>query len=358
MNLVELNCDGFRSLSGLCFKPAPGVNIIRGHNAQGKTSLLEALLFAATSKSHRTSQETDLVQHGAREFHVAARVQRSDREVAIEVNWWQGVKRVRVNGLALSRVSDLLGKINVVFFSQEDVGLVRGSAAQRRRFLDMELSQLMPGYLHALQQYRQVVRQRNELLRGGRRPDPDLLGAWDEQLGTHGSVLMEERRRFVESLAGPAQEAYGQVAQGERLQVAYRPDLRDGVPFTEVLAASRDSDIRQGMTTRGPHRDDLEFLVDGEPARHFASQGQQRTAVLALKLAELELVRDRAGEYPILMLDDVLSELDTKRSRRLFSVVRCGAQCLMTTTDLGSQDALFGAECVYFLIRNGQLVRQ
>lgn len=357
MKLVELSCEGFRGLTGVRFRPAPGINIVRGHNAAGKTSLLEAVLFLATTKSHRTTQEADLVRLGSQEFHLSCRVERKDREVSIEANWWQGVKRFRVNGISQPRLSDILGKINVVFFSPEDIGLVRGAASSRRKFLDMELSQLSPRYLHALQQYRQVVRQRNELLRGPK-PDPALLDVWDEQLADHGAVLIEERRGFVEVLAEPAARAYSQIAQSEPLTVSYRPDVREDASLAEILAQSRASDLRQGVTTRGPHRDDLEFIIDGEPGRQFASQGQQRTAALALKLAELELVRDRVGEYPILMLDDVLSELDARRSRQLFGAMAKGAQCFVTTTELGDQDMLFGGGCAYYMMQKGKLIAQ
>lgn len=357
MILLELSCEGFRRLSVPRFAPIPGINILRGANAAGKTSLLEAVLFLATSKSHRTTQDADLVSHSAQEFHVSCRVRRQDRDVSLTAHWWRGAKRFRVNEVAQTRISDILGKVNVVFFAPEDVGLVRDGAAQRRRFLDMELSQLSAAYLHALQQYRQVVRQRNELLRG-QKPDQTLLDVWDEQLVLHGQALMDERKRFIEDLASPAAEAYGQIAQNEAFSVAYRPDIRAGESLRAVLAASRPADIRQAMTTRGPHRDDIEFLIAGESARNFASQGQQRTAALALKLAEIELFRERTGEYPILMLDDVLSELDAWRARRLVTAVQRGAQCLLTTTDLASKDALFGPGCAYFLVRDGQVIRQ
>ncbi|MCP4641959.1 MAG: DNA replication/repair protein RecF [bacterium] len=357
MHLTELHCDGFRSLVDMHFKPSPGINVIRGHNAQGKTSLLEAVLYLATSKSHRTAQEIELVRHEQREFHLRAVVQRPDREIELEAHWWHGVKRFRINNVAQTRVSDILGKMNVVFFSPEDVGLVRGSASLRRKFLDMELSQIHPPYLHALQQYRQIVKQRNELLRGSK-PDEDLLDVWDEQLAQHGEALMAERAAFVDSLSEPCGEAYAQIAQDESMTLGYRPDVRDGTPLLDALKAARASDIRQAITTRGPHRDDLQFRIGDEGARQFASQGQQRTAALALKLAELEYVRERTGEYPVLMLDDVLSELDTNRSRRLFQAVHCGAQCLMTTTDLTSKDTLFGGDCTYYMMAGGKLVRQ
>ena len=354
MHLLELTCDNFRGLTGLSFAPHASVNIICGDNAQGKTSILEAIQYLATSKSHRTNVESELVRRGEAGFRLSARVRRRDRDVELEAGWWQGAKRIRVNGVSQSRVSDLLGKINVVFFSPEDVALVRGSAAQRRTFLDMELSQLSPPYLHALQQYRIIVRQRNELLRHPR-PDAAQLDVWDAQVATHGTVLMKERRQFVEELAPNASTVYATVAGQEEMVLAYRPDVRSDTTLGEALSASRQTDLRQGLTTRGPHRDDLVFSVDEKAARPFASQGQQKTAALALKLSALELVRARTGEYPILLLDDIFSELDLGRSQRLVAALPQGIQCLMTTTGLTDKESLFATDCARFVVERGAI---
>lgn len=357
MELTELTCDGFRCLRDIEFRPGPGINVIRGDNAQGKTSLLEAILFLTTSKSHRTNIESNLVAHGSDAFHIAGQVRRRHRDVRLEAHWWKGAKRFRVNGVAQTRVSDILGKAHVVFFSPEDVGLVRGGASHRRRFLDMELSQLSPGYLRALQEYRQVLRQRNGVLRTSG-ADTALLDAWDNQLVRHGAVLTEERERFLGELSGRTAQAHARIAREEALALAYVPDVRAGASLREALVAARDSDRRQGFTARGPHRDDIEFMIEGKPARHFASQGQQRTVALALKLGELELVHAMTDEYPILMLDDVLSELDEPRSRRLFDAIPQEAQCLLTTTDMAPTSPQFGAKWAEFLIRAGRLEPQ
>lgn len=354
MHLVELKCEGFRSLSEIDFSPGPALNFVRGDNAQGKTSLLEALLFLATSKSHRTNNEGELVQHGAEGFRVSADVQRHDRLVKLEAVWWQGVKRFKINGVAQSRVSEILGKVHVVFFSPEDVDLVRGAASARRRFLDMELSQMEPPYLHALQQYKQVQRQRNEVLRSPHAA-PSLLAPWDEQLCRYGAILMERRAEFVERLARQAAVAYEQIAGRETFSIAYQPDVKNGASFPDVLAAARESDRRQGLTTRGPHRDEVTITVTGTSGRHFASQGQQRTAALALKLGELELVRESVGEYPILMLDDVFSELDRHRAQRLIEAIPENTQCLITTTEPAHDEHSRHLACESFTIRGGRL---
>ncbi|HPJ98804.1 MAG TPA: DNA replication/repair protein RecF [Candidatus Hydrogenedentes bacterium] len=356
MVLRELHAEGFRCLPLLTFAPDPGLNVIFGDNAQGKTSLLEAVLYAATSKSHRTSQETDLVQHGCHGFRIRAAAQRSDRNVVVEATWWRGEKRFKVNGVSQSRVSDILGRLPVVFFSPEDAELVRGTASVRRRFLDMALSQLDLPYLRALQQYRQALRQRNELLKQDQ-VTGDLLDAWDEQLVRHGTVMVRSRLLFGQQLANFAAPAYDAIATRERLELVYLPDIRSDEDYAEVLRENRDRDRRYGLTSRGPHRDDFELKVEGRPARQFASQGQQRSVALALKLAELKLVRERISEYPVLMLDDVLSELDAQRSSRLFNAIPEEAQCLITTTGMATATVPSGLACTLFQIRNGALTR-
>jgi len=354
MRLLRFECDGFRGLREVVFEPGTGRNIIRGGNAQGKTTLLEAVLFAATSKSHRTTTEADLLGHEATSFRVHALAQRNDRDVAIEANWFRGAKRFKVNGVAQARLSEILGRIHVVLFSPEDVNLVKGSASQRRRFLDMELSQLHPGYLTALQQYRLVLRQRNELLRMPR-PDADLVAAWDDQLARHGRLLIRGRRNFIHQISALASEAYRAVAGEEELAVAYRPSVREEDDLREVLARERANDIRRRFTQRGPHRDDVELLVAEHPARTHASQGQQKTAALALKLAELALVNARIGEYPVFMLDEVLAELDRDRAARLFEAIPGAVQCLITTTEVRPEPGRFGPDTADFLIERGRL---
>lgn len=352
MILQELICDGFRCLGYVRLRPEPGVNVLFGDNAQGKTSVLESVLFLATSKSHRTAQERELAQHGRDGFRLSAHVMRRDREVRIEANWWKGIKRFKVNGVAQTRISDILGKFNVVFFSPEDVALISGAATHRRRFLDMGLSQLQPDYLRALQDYRQLLRQRNELLRHPK-PDADMLDVWDEQLAKSGAVLIRERRAFVDEIGAFARAAYRGIASDEELQVLYRPDVKHASTLREVFGAARASDLRHGQTGRGPHRDDLEFEIGGRAARQYASQGQQRTAALAVKLAELELAHARTGEYPVLLLDDVLSELDPGRAQRLFQAIPSGVQCLITTTGLMHREAVSGVDGAHFRVCGG-----
>ncbi len=352
MRLTELHCQSFRCLDRLHFSPGPGLNVIRGGNAQGKTSVLEAVLFAATSKSHRTNNEEDLVCHGAESFHISVAAKRADRDVRIEANWWKGAKRFKVNGVAQARVSDILGRLHVVFFSPEDIELVKGGAGERRRFLDMELSQVDASYLVSLQQYRQVLRQRNELLRRGH-ADPDLLAPWDAQLSVHGGALIVARRSFLSELAPLAAEAHAGIADAEPLALTYTPDVEDAESLLQLLERNRAMDLRRGTTGRGPHRDEIRLDITSHPARSHGSQGQQRTAALSLKLAELHLVKRRTGEFPVLMLDEVLAELDARRAESLFSAIPPEVQCIVTTTDAGSSTVLSRRDCKVFPIERG-----
>lgn len=357
MWLTQLTCRRFRCLEAIDFAPEPGLNVIHGDNAQGKTSLLEALLYVCTARSHRTLNERELTRHGEDGFSITATAQRSDRDVLLEAHYWQRAKRFKVNGVAQTRISDILGRINTVFFSPEDVGLVKGSATLRRRFLDMELAQINPRYLTALQHYRQILKQRNSLLKQYK-PDGAMLEVWEAQLVPHGEVLMEERTRFVTALSAQATEAYQRIAAQEALTLAYAPDLDGSEDFASLLARTRDTDIRRKQTTRGPHRDDIEIVIAGKPARVYGSQGQQKSAALALKLAEIALIHDQTGEYPILMLDEVLAELDAHRAQHLFEALEDKVQCLVTTTERELTEKIGNRPYRRYQMTRGQLEAQ
>jgi DNA replication and repair protein RecF len=353
MRLTRLHCRSFRCLHEINLVPGPEINVIRGRNAQGKTSLLEAILFASTSKSHRTSVESELALRDSEEFHIGLEVQSGSRALNVETHWWKGQKRIKINGAAQTRLSDLLGKVRVVLFAPEDIGLVKGGAAVRRRFMDMALSQLDSAYLAALQKYREVLRQRNELLRG-HRPDPALLDVWDVQLAREGAELIRTREAFVNELNELAGQTYARIANGETLRLAYMPDS-PADSLANVLGAKRENDIRRKMTVHGPHRDEISIAVAGTPARSHASQGQQKSAALAIRLAETALIHARAGEHPILLLDEVLAELDAQRARHLFDAIPDGAQCFITTTDLMRVIAPENRAVAEFVIENGAL---
>lgn len=357
MRIIHHEVKAFRCVAHAEFSPGPGLNLIRGNNAQGKTSILESILYLATSKSHRTANERELLKEGEASFHLKGKALRGERETLIEANWWKGQKRFRVNGVAQPRMSDILGVLNVVLFSPEDVELVKGGASARRLFLDMEISQIEPQYLHALQQYRIALRQRNESLRFTQ-PDRDLIAVWDAQLAQRGLALREYRAAFVEQLNEAAAARHAEIAGGEALTLRYAPDIGPGEDYESVLRKTLPSDLKRQQTTRGVHRDDIEISVRSQAARAFGSQGQQKTAALSIRLAELELVRQRAGEYPVLMLDEVLAELDAHRSRQLFAAIPGEVQCIATTTQLSGAPAGHEGDAASFRMEGGSLAKE
>lgn len=357
MQILHHEARGFRCLEHVTFSPGPGLNLLRGENAQGKTSVLESILFLCTSKSHRTSNERELLREGSESFHLKCSAARPEREVRLEANWWKGQKRYRVNGVAQPRLSDILGNVNVVFFSPEDVELIKGGAGARRQFLDMELSQIEPRYLQALQQYRLVLRQRNEALRLPN-PDRDLISVWDVQLAQRGTALRAQRAEFVAQLQEVARARHESIAAGETLSLQYEPDIRDDEDYEGVLKRTLQTDLKRQQTTRGIHRDDIAIEVGGQLARSFGSQGQQKTGTLAVRLAEVELVKQRTGDYPILMLDEVLAELDAKRSRQLFLAVPPEVQCIATTTQLSGMPPGYEGKPQSFRMEGGRLEQE
>lgn len=330
MYLTRFQCRGFRGLHDIDFAPGPGLNVLSGPNAQGKTSVLEAILYAATTRSHRASSDDELVHHGGSEFHVRLEAVAAGRPAVIEANWWCEAKRFKVDGVPQTRLSDILGRVCVVFFAPEDIGLVKGAASVRRLFLDMELSQVQPPYLRALQRYRQALRQRNELMRR-QCADPDLLEPWEVQLAEQGRKLMIEREAYVRELSAIASPLYGRIVEEEPLDLTYKPDVADPDALEAVLCDARRSDLVRKSTGRGPHRDEVDIAIAGKPARAYGSQGQQKSVALVLKLAEVELMRARMGEYPVVLLDEALAELDARRGARLFAALPDDVQALVTT---------------------------
>lgn len=356
MQLEALRLVAFRNYGELDLNLPGGVILLVGQNAQGKSNLLEAVYLLATGRSYRGAGDADLVRWGSGGYAARGRVGRTYGEVLLEVIYHADQrKRVRVNGTDVRRLSELFGHLTAVIFSPEDLQLVKGGPVHRRRFLDLELAQIDPAYRQDLIDYQQVLVQRNNLLRLGA-PAAELE-VWDEQLVATGARLMAKRARAVKRLWRLAAAAHHQITAGrEELRLGYLAaagagatrvavDLEDEpasrvAAFREQLAGElsrvRPAELRRGMTLLGPHRDDLSLHINGAEARAFASQGQQRTAALALKLGELEFMREETGEYPLLLLDDVMSELDEERRRYLLQVAGERTQVFVTTTSLQS----------------------
>lgn len=353
MHLSRLELRGFRSYPRLALDFRPRTNILFGPNGEGKTNVLEAIFFLATARSHRGARDAELLGWGSDRFEIAAHVVRLPTQVRLEIAWSpDGRKQLRVGGKPEPKLSNLIGRLNAVMFAPEDLSLLKGPPAVRRRFLDMELSQLSRTYFHHLQEYQRALAQRNALLRN-ESPSPSLralLEVYDQPLIEHGSQVAARRSAAVLELSPRARAYHGTFSDGrESLGLRYVSTLdaasevsTDPSALAEAFArrlteTRRDEEYRR-TTLVGPHRDDLEVQIDGRDARVFGSQGQQRSAVLALKLAELEHLREVVGEEPVLLLDDVTSELDSRRRRFLLEAVARNAQTFITTTGLDDLD--------------------
>ncbi|HWR21927.1 MAG TPA: DNA replication/repair protein RecF [Feifaniaceae bacterium] len=345
MQITLARLQQYRSYERLVWKPAQGLCVLLGENAAGKTNVLEALFLCALGRSHRTRHDAELIRYEQESAYVGLELSKRTGSHKIECRLFrEGRREIKVDDMPLSRSGELLGTLHVVMFSPEDLRLIKQGPAERRRFMDMELSQLQPAYYYRLQQYNLALKQRNALLRNPS-VTPALLAPWDEQLSILGAGLIHARAEFMEKLAALAGDLHRELSGGETLRIAYEPAFEPGnvqrtaERMQQGLFASLERDIRTGATQQGPHRDDIRMELNGADARAYGSQGQQRTAALALKLSELALMKELGGEPPVLLLDDVLSELDGTRQTMLARAMR-DSQTFLTCTQLaGLADA-------------------
>lgn len=331
MYIKKINLKNFRNYDSLSCEFDPRVNIIIGDNAQGKTNLIEAIYMSAFTRSFRTRKDTETIRFGCDQADIISDIVKEDDENRLEIRIRNEGKNIIADGKRINRMVDLLSKAYVVIFSPEDLKLVKESPDRRRRFMDQELSKLYPSYYEALVSYRKVLKQRNTYLK-----EPviqtDILSIWDEQLAYHGNAIMDKRRRFIEHLQQISSRIHSNITDGrENLTLTYEPDVPEGSSFIDCI--DQDKDILNRNTGKGPHRDDMKICIDGIDIRHFGSQGQQRTAALSLKLAEIEIIREITGETAILLLDDVLSELDHSRQEFLINSLD-DIQVFITTTEI------------------------
>ncbi|MBQ9988151.1 MAG: DNA replication/repair protein RecF [Clostridia bacterium] len=334
MRIERIELKDYRNYVQLSLPLERGINVLCGANAQGKTNVLESIYLCCLGRSHKTRSDAELVRRGTAAAFARVDVMRNDGPRQIEVLLKSNErKRILVSGLPIRRMSELMGHVQCVFFSPDDLMMVKGGPGLRRRFLDSSLCQLRPGYYLALSQYNAALMQRNALLRRERTAHSDqLLDAFDQTLAVSGARVVEHRRSFLSALNDLACVIHADIANGEPLSLHYRGLQAQGDitrALLDALQRSRTDDYRRCTTLVGPHRDDLVLSVAGLDARLFASQGQQRTAALSLKLAAAEAMKAESGLWPVLLLDDVFSELDQARRRGLID--RIGGQALITT---------------------------
>lgn len=357
MLLENVRLSNFRNYVRLEVEPAPGLNVFIGSNAQGKSNLLEAIAMLATGKSFRAHREAELVRSGTELAEISgdARIAagRMRLRCAIDRSAGPTRKTFDVNGAAVG-FARFLGRARVVTFVPADLALVAGGPALRRTFLNAALAQASPAYYRDLSLYQKIIGHKAALLRGAIAPDRDLLLAYNDELVRPGRALIGARAAFVAEIAAAATAIYERWhATRERVEIRYAPSTGD-VDLADALAANVEPELRRRQALVGPHRDDLRLQLDGSPLAAYGSQGQQRTAVLALKVAEYEVMRTRAGDAPILLLDDVLSELDAQRAAGFLAALGSFEQAFLTTTEV---PAGFASALTTFSIRDGSLTR-
>lgn len=360
MVIKKLTLQNFRNYEKETFFFSDSLNVLSGKNAQGKTNCAEAVFYLCTGSPLRIRHEKQLIRFGQEKAYLSAETLTRAGTIKLEAEITESGRTLFVNGNKISRFVDFLGHMTSVFFSPGELRLVQDGPDERRRFLNLSISQTSPAYGSALLRYQKILDQRNNLLKS---KDVDTILAtlpvWDEQLALYAARIVRARRDFIKELSPLAAAAHAYLTDNqESLFVGAEdsyPDTEEAIAkkLVKELSNSYERDIRLGYTTVGPHRDDLKITIDGADARGYASQGQTRTAALSLKLAEAEIFKILTGEAPVLILDDVMSELDLPRRKKLVERTK-GLQCILTCTH--AERVLYGQECNKIKIHGGKIV--
>ena len=359
MQVKSLNLLNFRNYKNLKIDFDEKLNILVGKNAQGKTNIIEAIFYCCIGKSFKGTKDKDMIKWNENNSYIKMDLQKKFRDLKIEVLFSQSSKKsVKIDGINIHKIGELIGEINVIFFSPDELKLVKESPDERRKFMDIDLSQTHKKYFYLLNRYEKVLANRNRLLKMTKDINvlKDTIDIWDRALVEYAEQITLQRAKFIEDILPYAQMAHSYISNGsEVLDIKYKSGTKidDFENFKEkmdkLLKQNIEKDFRLGYTTVGPHRDDLDIFVNDVEVKNFGSQGQQRTVALSLKLAELETMKSIKGEYPILLLDDVFSELDSDRKKRLLKFVS-RTQTFITCTDL------FNFDCgKVYTIKNGEI---
>ena len=371
MKLKTLQLQNYRNYESISLNCHPDVNILIGENAQGKTNLLESIYTLALAKSHRTSNDKELIRFDSDYAKIEGDLSYRYGEMPLTKYITKKGKQVKINHLEQSRLTQYIGHLNVVLFAPEDLNIVKGSPQIRRRFIDMELGQISAVYLNDLSQYQRILKQKNNYLKQlqyGQKTDSTMLEVLNQQFAEYAFKITLRREHFInelESLAKPIHS--GITNERETLSLSYLPSIKlenkdksETERLEEVLTILNDNMEREkdrGVCLYGPHRDDLGFNVNGMDAQTYGSQGQQRTTALSIKLAEIELMNIEVGEYPILLLDDVLSELDDSRQSHLLSTIQHKVQTFVTTTSVDGIEHEIMKNAKLYRINQGEIIK-
>ena len=360
MVIKNLTLNNFRNYEAETFAFSDGLTVLTGRNAQGKTNCAEAVFYLCTGASLRIRHDRQLIRRGETCARISARAETRFGSVTLEAAVFENKRELYLNGNRLTRAADFVGNMNSVFFSPGELRLIQDGPDERRRFLNLSISQTSREYCTALARYQRILDQRNNLLK---ERDFSLvietLPVWDEQLAVYAARIVRHRRRYLKQLSPLARDAHAYLTDGaEKLSLEMEGEYPEeegeiAQKLLEQFSAARERDIRLGFTSVGPHRDDIKIAIDGADARGYSSQGQARTAALSLKLAETEIFRALAGEPPVLILDDVMSELDLPRRKKLLGRVK-DIQCILTCTH--AERVLFGTACNKIRIKEGRIV--
>ncbi|MBR3644982.1 MAG: DNA replication/repair protein RecF [Lachnospiraceae bacterium] len=336
MIVKKLELSNFRNYDNLEIDFDKSINILYGNNAQGKTNILEAVYMSGTAKSHRSNKDAEIIRFGSAEAHIKLFIEKNEREYRIDMHLKNGrSKGIAINGIPIRKASELFGVFNVIFFSPEDLSIIKNGPVERRRFIDLELCQLDKIYVYNLTNYSKVLAQRNKLLKdiGFRKDLTDTLDIWDMQLAEYGKNIIRRRYDFINQMNEIVRPIHSKLSNNlEELKIIYNPNV-EIENFEQTLINNRERDIITKTTNSGPHRDDIRFFDGDIDLKKFGSQGQQRTVALSLKLAEIELVKKIIKDSPVLLLDDVMSELDDKRQNHLLDSIK-DIQTIITCTGL------------------------
>ena len=335
MHIKEISLENFRNYEKQNIILNPDINIIYGNNAQGKTNIIEAIFLCSYGKSFRAKKDSDLIKFGKERAKVEVLYKKIDREGKITVNI-DNKKLFYINDINQKKISDIIGKINIVTFTPDDIEIIKDGPQRRRKFLDMMISSLKPNYIHLLNTYNKALEQRNNYLRQIKIENKsiNMLDIWDETLSEYSYKIFEYRKYFIDKFSEKLEVFHNLITKSgkEEIKIKYISNGRDRESYLENLRKSRQVDIKRGFTATGIHRDDFMIYINNRPVAIFGSQGQQRTAVLTLKLCELQIVKDELNENPILLLDDFMSELDNQRRKSFLENIE-GNQVIITCTD-------------------------
>ena len=333
MEINKIKLEGFRNYQSQEIKLEKGINIFIGDNAQGKTNILEAIFLCAMGKSFRTKKEKEMITFQKEKAQIEIAYEKRDRSGKIKIEI-EEKKQIYLNDIKIKKMSEVLGNLNIVMFSPDDIEILKEGPQKRRIFLNRMISQLRPSYVHYFNLYSKTLEQRNNYLRQIKQENKteEMLDIWDEKLAEYGTLVFQYRKEFIEKIKEKIKEIHNKITEEkEEIKIDYQSDCIEKMEYLEKLKKARKQDIIRGYTSKGIHRDDFSVFLNGENVGIYGSQGQHRTAILSLKLSELYVIYDEIGEYPVLLLDDFMSELDEKRRRNFVSNIT-EAQVLITGT--------------------------